>query len=173
VPQGFDWGWFRPDDAPKQRFPTLDEYRSMCWQHVAAGANGLVGYCFYKFWEPKDAKAEKRSAYFREEHWQTICAVGEEVKRLSPVMLSVDPAPAVTGVTDAVRVRTWSCEGNLYVLAVNRLNETAEATLQIAGGGWKTAKAELGAEQALADGGQLKIRLGPLGVSFVRLSTKL
>ena len=44
VPQVFNWAWYRKGDndpPPDLRMPTRQEIANMCWQGVAAGANGL------------------------------------------------------------------------------------------------------------------------------------
>ena len=112
VPQAFDWGGYRPEwpgSAPN-RMPTVDEMRSMAWQCVASGANGII---FYSF----TAIQKQTHGLPFEKAWADICKVGEEMKKFIPVLLSVEPAPAVAGASGEWCVRTWRKDGeaHLYV----------------------------------------------------------
>ena len=42
VPQAFAWKWCRKGHEAEDRYPTFAELRSMSWQAVAGGANGLL-----------------------------------------------------------------------------------------------------------------------------------
>ena len=126
VPQAFDWGGYRPEcpGSPPNRMPTVDEMRSMSWQCIASGANGLVYYSF--------------SAIQKEAHglpfakaWADICKVGEEVRRYIPVLLSVEPAPAVAGAPAAWGVRTWRKDGATWLLVVNAQDKADAAELTL------------------------------------------
>lgn len=162
VPQTFNWGWYRKDQAAKERFPTEQEIRSMNWQHIAGGANGLVSYCFHALL--RDIPPAEFEAY-----WGAICRPNEEVRRLIPVLLSVDPAPAVTGAPAELPVRVWSKGGDLYVLACNVLDRPLAATLKIGSGRWKAVAAEVGPKQRMSGPNTLDIDLPALGVSVMRL----
>jgi hypothetical protein len=87
VPQVFDWGAYRKGAArEKTRAPTLAEMRAMAWQCVAAGANGLVFYSFFDLFAMSDRDPFER-------RWSDVCAMGEEIKRYLPIMLSVETLP--------------------------------------------------------------------------------
>ena len=104
--------------------PTVDEMRSMSWQCIASGANGLVYYSF--------------SAIQKEAHglpfakaWADICKVGEEVRRYIPVLLSIEPAPTVVGAPAAWGVRIWRKDGATWLLVVNAQDKTDAAELTL------------------------------------------
>ena len=162
VPQMFNWGWYRKHLADRERFPTEQEMRNMNWQHIALGANGLIAYCYHALW--RDVKPEEFDS-----HWKPICNAAADVKRLIPVLLSVDDAPAVGGAPEMVPVRTWMSGGELHVLAVNAMDKAQKVELKIASGKWEAAKCEVGAEGRMAAPDALEIELPPLGVSFMRL----
>ena len=162
VPQTFNWAWYRKHLADKERFPTEQEMRNMNWQHIALGANGLISYCYHALY--RDVKPEDFDKY-----WKPICNAAADVKRMMPVLLSVDEAPAVDGAPEMVPVRTWMHDGDLYVLAVNAQNAIQKATLKIASGRWEAAKCEVGTEGRMAAPDALDLELPPLGMSFMRL----
>ena len=90
VPQVFDWaGYKKGPDRDQYRAPTLAEMRAMAWQCIAAGANGLVFYSYFDLY-----KMDKEDPF--EKRWKDVCAMGEDIKRYIPVMLSVDPVPQIS-----------------------------------------------------------------------------
>ena len=164
VPQTFDWGWFRKEQGEKGlRFPTEAEIANMNWQHIALGANGLVAYNFHSLkrdCDPKDAP----------EFWGRICRAFEPVRKMIPVMLSVDPAPGIDNAPEMMPVRTWMKDGELYVLAVNPLAEIQAAKLFVGGGDWTLAGVEVGAaEKAEVAGNRIDLTLAPTGFAMLRL----
>ena len=163
VPQTFNWAWYRKNQAAVERFPTEQEMRNMNWQHIALGANGLISYCFHALF--RDVKPEEFDNY-----WKPICNAAADVKRLSPVLLSVDDAPAVTGAPEMMPVRTWMKDGSLYVLAVNARDAAVSARLKISRGAWKAGACEVGVAGTMAAPDCLALDLPPLGLSFMRLS---
>ena len=162
VPQMFNWGWYRKHLADKERFPTEQEMKNMNWQHIALGANGLISYCYHSLY--KHVKPEEFDTY-----WKPICNAAAEVKKMIPVLLSVEDAPAAQGAPEMVPVRTWMKDGELYVLAVNARNEAQTANLAISRGVWAVAGCEIGVAGRLSAPNLLVIELPPLGVSFMRL----
>jgi hypothetical protein len=164
VPLVFDWGAYRKgDEREKTRAPTLEEMRSMAWQCVAAGANGLVFYSFFDLFKMKD-----RDPF--EKRWAEVCKMAEEIKRFIPVLLSAEPAPAVT-CEGAPMVETRVCkkDGEVYLLAVNGGSEPASATVTVAGG-CAAARAEFGSAPAVKEGGKLAFTFAPLEPVMVRLT---
>ena len=163
VPQTFDWGWYRKDQAAKERFPTEAEIRSMTWQHIAGGANGLVSYAFHNL--VRDATPEQF-----EDYWGRICRPNADVRRLIPVLLSVEPTPAVTGAPADLRVRVWQKDGELYILVCNIRNKPLVSTLTIGSGKWQAAAAEVGPLQKMSSPNSLALDLPALGVTMMRLT---
>lgn len=164
VPQVFDWGAYRKGaERDKTRAPTLAEMRTMAWQCVAAGANGLVFYSFFDLFKMQD-----RDPF--EKRWAEVCALGEELKRFIPVMLSVEPAPAVTCEgPDSVETRVWRLGGEVYLLAVNGGSEPVVATVTLSGG-FSRMTAEFGHVPESKGNGRLACSLAPLEPLMVRLT---
>jgi len=164
VPQVFDWGAYRKgDEREKTRAPTLSEMRSMAWQCIAAGANGLVFYSFFDLY-----KMNGRDPF--EKRWAEVCAMAGEIKRYIPVILSDGPAPALTCEGPAsVETRVWRFGPDLYLLAVNSGAEPAAATVSVEGT-WHGVHAEFGAPPASKGGGRLVFAFAPLEPVLVRLT---
>ena len=130
VPQSFDWGLFRDDKpgAPPYRMPTIAEMRSMAWQFIAAGANGLI---FYGFSTIQVPKRKDGTPFSFDKAWADICTVAEEVKQYIPVLLSVEDAPSVTGAPSAWGLRVWRKDGETWLLVVNAQDTAASADLTL------------------------------------------
>ncbi len=166
VPQVFDWGAYRKGaEREKTRAPTLAEMRTMAWQCVAAGANGLVFYSFFDLFKMKD-----RDPF--EKRWGEVCAMAEEIKRYIPVILSVEPAPSVTCEgPDSVETRVWRSGGDVYLLAVNGASASVTAKVTVPGG-VKRVVAEFGKVPELREDGRLAFSLEPLEPVMVRLTNQ-
>ena len=95
------------------RMPTREEMRSMSWQAIAGGANGLIYFHF------KDLRYNGATKEENERRWADICAVAWEVKKHEAVLLA-EPGPAVEEVPEGLVCRTWrTSDGKVRVLAVN------------------------------------------------------
>lgn len=163
VPQVFDWGAYRKGaEREKTRAPTLAEMRSMAWQCVAAGANGLVFYSYFDLF-----KMKARDPF--EKRWSDVCAMGDEIRRLIPILLSVEPAPKITCEGPAsVETRAWRAGSNVYLLAVNSAPSAEMATVTISGG-FKTVQAEFGKAPVQAGPDRLTFTFAPLEPVLVKL----
>ena len=129
VPQSFDWGFYRPAETnnPSVRMPNFEEMRSMAWQAVAAGANGLVFYSFHDLLK-RDWPKERVAG-----GWENVCKVAKEIKAKESIILSV-PGPEVTCGTEDVVCRSWLADtGEVHVLVCNRLDKPVTATLAAKG----------------------------------------
>ena len=163
VPQAFDWGGYRaehPGSAPN-RMPTVDEMRSMSWQCIAAGANGLVYYSFTAI------QKESHGLPFAKA-WADVCRVGEEVRRYIPVLLSVEPAPAVAGAPAAWGVRTWRKDGATWLLVVNA-QDRADAAVLTLSDGFSEAAAEFGPAAEKTGANAMRVSLAPNEPAFYRI----
>ena len=135
----------------------------MNWQHIALGANGLVGYNFHSLERDCDPKLAP-------EYWRRICRAFEPVRKMIPILLSVEPAPAVRNVPKMMPVRTWMKDDELYVLAVNPLPETQTAQLLLGVGKWMLCGIEVGAaEHVEVTGDRIGLTLPPIGFVMLRL----
>ena len=163
VPQAFDWGSYRPEwpGSPENRMPTVEEMRSMAWQCIATGANGLV---FYSF-----AAIQKGTHGLKfETAWADVCEVGWEIRKYIPVLLSVESAPAVSGVPDEWCVRVWRKDGETWLLVVNAQDESCEAVLTLSED-FSTMRAEFGPDAEKTGPRTLKISLAPNQPAFYRI----
>ena len=155
VPQAFDWGGYRSEwpGTPENRMPTVDEMRSMSWQCIASGANGLIYYSFTAI------QKETHGLPFAKA-WADICKVGEEVRRYIPVLLSVEPAPEVTGAPSGWGVRVWRKDGATWLLVVNAQDKADSAEIAL-GEDFAHIAAEFGAAAAKTGPRTLRISLAP------------
>ncbi len=162
VPQAFNWRWYRKGpDEPEFRFPTPEEFRSMTWQAIAAGANGLM---YYSFGSMRRQFKPDDFAY----HWTYVKAVVDEVAKYIPILLSDGLPPNVEGATAAVPVRAWRQGGKTWILAVNTLRKLERVTLTVDSAPSR-AVALFGPEPTLADGGRLTLSFGPLDCAMMVL----
>lgn len=160
VPQAFSWAESHTALAKGARFPTRAEMRSMCWQMVAAGANGLIAYCLHSCMDRFTGKSI-------ETRWDDVCAVFEDLKRFSPVFLSGGEPPQVRGVPPSLAVRTFREGADVWVLVCNLEDSAANASFAIdgAGGG---ADVLYGAG-ASAAAGRVVVAMAPFDVCLMRL----
>ena len=163
VPQAFDWGSYRPEwpGSPENRMPTVEEMRSMAWQCIASGANGLV---FYSF-----AALQKGTHVLKfETAWADVCEVGWEIRKYIPVLLSVESAPAVSGVPAEWCVRVWRKDGETWLLAVNAQDAAHEATLVLSED-FSAARAEFGPDAEKTGPRALRVSLAPNQPALYRI----
>lgn len=168
VPQAFDWRWYRDGlDDPEFRFPTREEFRSMTWQAIAAGANGLI---YFSFGSMRDRF--KTPGEF-DRHWSYVKEVVAEVAKSVPVILSDGIPPAVTGATPAVPVRIWRNKDEVWLLAVNTLRKAQKVTLSVEGTSAKakTTQVAFGPAPAVSPDGKLSFSFKPLEQTLLRLDT--
>jgi len=114
VPQAFDWGICNKT-LKHPRFPTRDEMRSMAWQCVSAGANGLV---FYSFSAMHTMRPGDTTSTFAK-RWEDLTSVAEEIRKEFPTLLS-EPGPKVRDVPAGMGARSWRLTGgSVRMLFVN------------------------------------------------------
>lgn len=146
VPQAFDWGYYRPNETNRVevRMPTHAEIRSMTWQAIASGANGIIYYSFFDLLK-RDKWPKERTAG----GWESVCAVANEVKAFEPVFSSDDPVPAVEGGDGDVAARAWKHQGKTYVVMANTLRKKVSGAI-------------------IVDGRKVQYDLEPIEVKFER-----
>jgi hypothetical protein len=125
--------------------PTLAELRNMNWQAVASGANGLVGWWFSGM--VRNYKDAGKTAEF-DEAWGNVKTAYAEVAQKVPILLSVEKAAKVTKKPANISARTWSKDGVLWLLAVNRTYSPVAGEIE------------------LSDGRKTSVSLEPLGHGF-------
>ncbi len=184
VPQAFNWASCRktPEEKAKCRAPTEAELRSMCWQCIANGANGLVMYAFYELEKRPNGESFER-------RWAECCRVGAEIREQFPVLLSVEgagrrivtgighdkPADVWKGPKEPVSVRTWVKDGEGYVLVVNGYEKALDVSVHLADAGYSAAAGVFGAEPQLIRRDAaciVELELGPLEPALFRLVTR-
>ena len=162
VPQAFSWaGDYKNNPAYWwMRVPTRAEFVTQAWQEIASGANGFCWFIFrdvYNEW-----KKGNRGMFY------DLCAAMEDVRRLSPVLLSIDEPPSLSGMDNNLTARAFLHEGMAYVVACNLTWRRRAATLTL-GGKWQKPWTEVGAPACLKDGNKLELDLPAIGVSVIRL----
>ena len=163
VPQAFARGWdftrrLKEEEWRKMRFPTAREFRAMCWQYIAAGANGLVHYAYGQMLHWNRTKKLFSDEEFAEA-WKTVCDASAEVRGQIPVLLK-DEGAKPRNVPKDVRVRTWRDESADYVLVCNLKPDPTSGNVDIALGGDKL-KPLTGDGKARNTGTGLEFDLGP------------
>lgn len=161
VPQSFAWKWFNPtgdDDAC--RMPTKAEIRSMTWQAIANGANGIIYYALGTM--RTRMKPEEFAA-----SWKGLCEIGEELSNRIPILLA-DPSPNATGYPAGVSGRAWTKDGMTYLLVANETREPQSATLTLPRRFAKMSGSLDDAHPSLA-GDALSLNLPSLGVTMLEL----
>ncbi len=163
VPQAFDWGWFvSPQEYPNRcRLPTAEEARSMTWQSIAGGANGIVYWAYhYIHWRLKG------EAY--DNFYGAYCRVGEEVKRFIPVIMSVEQSAKVLSCPKAVACRVWRMDGKTYLLMCNTTRDPVEGGI-VLDTPFSKVRCELDAADAKVKGSSVSFSLKPMGVTMLHL----
>ncbi len=126
VPQIFNWANYRKDEQWKKhaRTPSFEEMRSMAWQCIAEGATGLIFYSWFDIKRNPDVPFDTQ--------WERLQRIAAEIDGLTPILLSVDPAPAAESIVpkrpEGLHVLSKSHGGKLYIFAVN--DGTAETTVE-------------------------------------------
>ncbi|NQT12026.1 MAG: hypothetical protein HQ582_04725 [Planctomycetes bacterium] len=140
--------------------PTFDELRSMTWQCITEGADGIVFYSWFGIWGDESHPFNQR--------WPEVKRVAEEVSRMAPVLLSVEPTPAVT--LDGPEAVHWTVRrhrGTVYLFIVNDGEQPASADVRLA---QKPKGVTLGKKQVdVSADGEFLASLGPLGVAVYRI----
>lgn len=139
VPQAFQWR-----DADRR--PTRAEMRSMAWQCICEGADGLI---FYSW-----AAVRRDDRIDFDEYWADMLAVGEEVKRYIPALLSIEPVPALeVSAPDAIHWTTRTLDGVTSLFVVNSADAAQQVTVR----------------NAQLPGGKQIITVEPMGLTVAEL----
>lgn len=164
VPQTFNWANYKKDEQEKKemRMPTLDEMRSMAWQCIAEGANGLVFYSWFDLRRCKDPSFDAS--------WKDVKTVAQEIGEMIPILLSVEKSPRVD-----VEARPWLHSAvkrvgrTAYVILVNDSREAQVAQVNL-GKPFKTlARHAEGKPVSLDKNKTVSVQLPPLGVEIIEL----
>lgn len=145
----------------KGRMPTREEMRLMSWQQIIEGANGISYFSYSSIYA--NAKGEEFDRI-----WGDLVTVAGEIKRLAPVLLSVESAPKVLEITDDAIARTWRFGGETY-LAVAGFSGKGGKVRVMFEGEYSSAVSELGPNATLVATGTLDVEMPPIGVAVFRL----
>lgn len=129
VPQSFAWDWCHKHGRPKEdRYPTYDELRSMAWQAVAGGANGLLWYSAHHIFKcsPKEDL---------EKNWGDLVKVAAEIKSHVEILLSAEIPPEAVSSSENIAVRSFRKGGKLWLLVVNKTGKPANGKVTVKGAG--------------------------------------
>lgn len=147
VPQAFGGGelWSRE--------PTIQEIRSMTWQAIINGATGIQYFVRQGLnYFPKSSAA-----------WSECGRMSVEVAELTPWLLSAEETlPAESG-SGNVLVTTRVHNGQLIIMAVNKINEPVNTSVRVTG--LYTGQARVLFENRILAyyGGAIKVQLAPFG----------
>lgn len=123
VPQVFNWALYNPN-SPQDKFrpPTIEEMRSMTWQCIAEGAMGIVFYSWF------DIRRDPATPF--EKHWPLVKKVAQEVKDMTPVLLSVEPVAKISVDPAAwLHILMKRHENKDYIILVNNERQPHQARL--------------------------------------------
>ncbi|MFW5866384.1 MAG: hypothetical protein ACOCX2_01120 [Armatimonadota bacterium] len=125
VPQIFNWASYR-DNRDDYRPPTLEEMRSMAWQCIAGGANGLVFYSWMDLW-----RVEQKGLETFDSRWPDVKQMAAEIHEFEDMLLSVEPAMTPrTEQLPTVGWRVYGMDGRTYLVVVNADREPVTTTFE-------------------------------------------
>lgn len=159
VPQAFDWGTFRTGHVG-DRMPTEAEMKSMAWQHIAGGANGLIFYSFTYLYQCKSTPFEKA--------WADTRTAAQTIKDNFDILLSED-APPTFEVKDAV-ARTWRRGKKVYALVLNHETKPVRARFKL-GCRARYVKNRFGVAPTAVEGG-FQVELGAIDQALFEFSAE-
>lgn len=120
VIQAFDWKMYCPT-AKNTRMPTETDLRTMTWQEIASGANGI----FYLAFTSLSYSGNGGSF---EKHWAALKRVAAEVRAKEELLLS-DPGAAFDRPPPPLVVRTWKFRGGDVALVANSSHTNVSARI--------------------------------------------
>ena len=154
VPQAFDWATFHQQPGPTDRMPTREEMKSMTWQAIVGGANGLIYYSYTYLMASPTTPFEKA--------WGDVRAAAQEVRDCFDVLLGEGEPPKAVSTNAAVPIRTWRNDAHRYVLAVNPGGESAKARIDIEGG-VEAVRVRVGSAMYRVQDGKIGVKIDPRG----------
>lgn len=162
VCQAFNYGLMKVNPADPgyiptewQRFPTLDELRSMTYTAIASGARGIF---YYSLMDLMLDKYQTGGYLSRVENWERLKQVVGELNQLMPV-LTADTTEAIDE-NDNVRSMVKSHGKYSYVIAANMERTPTSTRIKVPG-------VKKGAAQLLFEKGKAaSIQDGVLTASF-------
>jgi hypothetical protein len=135
------------------REPTVQELRSMTWQSVIGGATGIQYFVRQGLnYFPKSVAA-----------WNECGRMAMEIAEVTPWLLSDEETLPVESTSRNIVVTSRVHEGQLMIMAANKINEPVAVTFRISG--FSNGRANLIFENRLlpVTGGQITDHLAPFG----------
>ena len=166
VPQAFTWANYQKS-APERassRLPTYDEMRTMAYQQIAGGANGLLFYSFHDVNKTRRDEPEKWPGY-----WGDVKRIAGEIRRYESVWLG-DPSDGVDFSGDGCKlcsVRSWRVVGANYTLIASGAAKPVRLSLALKGGGSSLTPIFGPAPTAKESGNGFDLELEPFGIAFL------
>ena len=154
VPQAFDWATFHQQPGPTDRMPTRDEMKSMTWQAIVGGANGLIYYSYTYLMASPTTPFEKA--------WADVKAAAQEVKDCFDILLGDGNPPKAVSTNHEIPIRTWMNGERRYILAVNPDPKPAKTRIDV-DGGVRDAKMRVGTAVCRVRDGKVGLAIGPCG----------
>jgi hypothetical protein len=134
-----------------EREPSLQEMRSMTWQSVIRGATGIQYFVRQgQNYFPKSVAA-----------WSECGRMAMEVAELTPWLLSDEETLPVESSSKNIIVSSRVHDGQLMVMAVNKINEPVGVTFRIRGIGSNKAKVIFENRTLQVSGGQIADHIAP------------
>jgi hypothetical protein len=135
------------------REPSVQEMRSMTWQSVIRGATGIQYFVRQgQNYFPKSAAA-----------WSECGRMAMEIAELTPWLLSDEETLPVESSSNNIIVSSRVHDGQLAVMAVNKINEPVGVTFRIRGISNGKAKLIFENRSLPANGGLISDHIAPLG----------
>jgi hypothetical protein len=144
------------------REPTPQEIRSMTWLSVIKGATGIQYFVRQGLnYFPKSAAA-----------WSECGKIAVEIAELTPWLLSDESSYPVESYSENVIVSSRLHNGQLIVMAVNKLNEPQSTSIRITGINNTRARILFENRSVNVNGGLITAQLPPYGSEVFLISTK-
>lgn len=167
IPQAFAWYQYNSKNRDRSHTPTYDEFqagraptreeaRCMTYLALTHGAKGLIYYCYY----------DMRVLPNYRPMWEWMKAIGQEVKSLSPVLLSPDDLGRVafSPATASIHTKLKKWNGRLYLLAVNSDRRASRVTFDLKRGSRSSVKVMFEDRHTATDDSRLTDDFQPLEV---------
>ncbi len=145
------------------REPTLQELRSMTWQSIVKGATGIQYFVRQGLnYFPKSVAA-----------WNECGRMAMEVAEITPWLLSDEETMPVESSTGNIIVSSRRHNGQLLVMAVNKINQPLPVTIWIRGMGSSTARVIFENRSLPVSTGKINDNIAPFGSQVYLINTRL
>jgi hypothetical protein len=124
--------------------PTFDMERSITWQAIVRGANGIIYYSFFDMMSGCHRTSTCPLDVSNTTQWSRIKIIATEVERFAPILLSnAGAAPAVSVLNITGAAPSWiatrerwddKAPGTMFIFAANDGDGSGEVTFVLGGG---------------------------------------